>query len=410
MSGEEQHTPPDNRLSSRDSVDPSESESFVPPLPSTPLRQNRHLRVAHTPNASHTNTNQMGPPGPPGLQQQSQSQEFMTPLPQLHGHPGTRTRSRSASTRRRRRSSDYESIYFGSPNVRHFSSALNFPQFRNRLAALSLTASGQDTQYFSSNRFSTDRHTTTTASGSGSGSGSGSFFPPSSSSTSYSSLNPPFSHSSSTSSAIISNNFVVFDIGNRFIRAGFAGDSQPRCEIPVEFAWSRIQQTPCNDFPLNTQKGNVNNDNNEDMDTPMTEDTNVYNNDENNNNNGYEDDSDEDYEDEKKEEKIFGEDFYLHWLWSLKNIAVIPPGLEDTQLYEDHYSIPWYKTNHKRRLECVLEIIVRHIFSMYVYEQGQDFLEKVEGRRGKSKILDLTPFFFFVFIGNFWLIQKLNGL
>lgn len=227
-------------------------------------------------------------------------------------HSQSRSRSRSSSALRNRRPSGvdhHESIYLGSPqSVRHFSTAPQLPQFRNKLAALSLTASSKETLSSMS---------------------SGKSKPGSAKE----------SNSLTSASSVLNNNFIVFDIGNRFVRAGFAGDSQPRCQVPVEFAWNRVRRKPSAFFPPAK-------DSSEKTFALGDEDLDI---------------NDEDYE-----------DFYTHWLWEINKIALIPStdiptsiqNENSTETFLRESNEPWYMTNPKKRLECILEIIIRHIFSM----------------------------------------------
>lgn len=143
------------------------------------------------------------------------------------------------------------------------------PQLRSRFAALSLSAdalrAGQSSSNTSGTAFSPDRR--------------------------------PTKHGKPS---LTVDNIVVLEVGNRFVRAGFAGDAAPQCTVPVEFGWARVRRTPAQCFSS--------------------------------------DDDDDD-------------DMY-HSLWDLRDLHDGPPTTQG----------PWYKNSPLRRLETVLEEILFHIF------------------------------------------------
>lgn len=301
--------------------------------------------------------------------------------------------SRPPSSRRRRSSANLtsddpsQSPYLASPQVRHFSAAYSLPQFRNRLAALSLTASSSRPSSAAGNYSLANPSINTVLGSPGLSSDdvresptkrvhsrSSSYSKPSLSARLASSLPPisssPFNSpfmgpnslnfsnvtgSSSSSSATIAaaaaaplavNNFIVFDIGNRFVRAGFAGDIIPRCEIPVEWAWQKIEQNIHNDEILNHRKRQADTDFGEPLGETFIDS-------------------------QYSQESIFLKDLQsdcINWLWNLSTISlpytghVASKSFEQKSDQQDYSKIPWYKTHHKKRLECVLEVIIRHIF------------------------------------------------
>lgn len=153
------------------------------------------------------------------------------------------------------------------------------------------------------------------------------------------------------------NNFVVFDIGNRHIRAGFAGDPIPRCEIPAEWAWDKVKNNNTVFFENTTvdKKTSENTESNFPQKSESLQDL------------------------EYQETSSFLKDLQtecIYWLWnystiSLDNSFTLDSSLSNSKSDDNFKNTPndgtnwdaqWYKTNHRKRLECVLESIIHYIF------------------------------------------------
>lgn len=322
--GQEHKTPPRQEVpdyQSRNASPTRQQQQQYPPNAASSASLSR--------SASITAQHQFLPPSTPRHRTSSSSSQpppqFMQTPTRSQSRAGSRTSSR-AGNRRRPSAADYEMYYFGaaSPShVRHFSSAQSLPQFRNKLAALSLTASGQESRYLGGsssageqglgtggNRKYRSSQMMIMAEAAGIGRGNTATGPGMNAST--------------------NNNFVVLDIGNRFVKAGFAGDAEPRCEVPVEMAWARVSQTPSNYFSPDTRAAD-------------------------NDQNILRDDEEDDIEDS-----------YLHSLWELRDIATVCPLDRDGASGLGVSGQAWYKTHHRQRLECILETLLRYIFSRYV--------------------------------------------
>lgn len=97
------------------------------------------------------------------------------------------------------------------------------------------------------------------------------------------------------------DNIVVLEIGNRFVRAGLAGHASPSCVIPVEFGWRRV--------------------------ATVTNDP-VY-----------------------------------HSLWTLRELSECTTHTSDASDQTDPYMPDWYHTQPLKRIEVVLETMLKHAFS-----------------------------------------------
>lgn len=123
------------------------------------------------------------------------------------------------------------------------------------------------------------------------------------------------------------DNIVVLEIGNRRVKAGFAGDAAPRCIVPAEFGWQRVARTPSLYFGGGPR-------------------------------------SSESSSKEETEESIY------HNLWNLRDMAdheetLAASSTESTSSAStENLKDPWYKSRPLKRFETVLEVILVHIFSM----------------------------------------------
>lgn len=288
--------------------------------------------------------------------------------------PKTRSRPSSSLSYNKRRSSATikdDNLYLNSSSIRHFSAASTLPHFRNKLAALSLTAGGSSgggvkgssrPSSSASNYSSTGDHLDThdLPNRYRSHSRLSNRSKPSLSERLASSLAPIHSPDTTINTipaplpSITVNNFVVFDIGNRFIRAGFAGDVTPRCKIPAEWAWDKVKKDSPSFF------SSTNNTQQQKKDDACSE-------------------QDTTLEGLKSEEQLpflkkLQEDC-TYWLWNIGTISIdssfvanAQPGNNYSQPAnhsddEINWDTQWYKTRHSKRLECVLEVIIRHMFN-----------------------------------------------
>lgn len=177
--------------------------------------------------------------------------------PSSHSHEEPRTPTQPP-TSARRRATRTSSGGSATPNLKLLSQS---PQLRSRLAALSLSADALRSS------------------------------PSSSSSSAFSGSNK----------AVTVDNIVVLEIGNRTVKAGFAGDASPRCTVPAELGWERVARTQ-------TQY------------SASPEDRQHY-----------------------------------HSLWTLRDLQEKPSSPD--------LSEPWYKQRPLKRFEAVLEVILAHIFN-----------------------------------------------
>lgn len=133
---------------------------------------------------------------------------------------------------------------------------------------------------------------------------------------------------------VAADNIVVVEVGNRFVRVGIAGDSNPRCIIPAEFGWQRVAKTHSQYF---SEKDN-------------------------------------------KQDK--GRYFTL---WDLRDLHDDDDSTTEESKENLHDS--WYKSRPLKRFETVLECILRYAFSLELLtDPRQQRVAIVENPLWPSKI------------------------